>query len=89
MRRHELRRHQVDFDFVISDIRMPGMDGFALFEWVLKNRPHLTRRFLFITGDAGSSSSSEKLELMAAQALRKPFEIDDLLFKCRELLENW
>ena len=80
------RLQQADFDLVISDVRMPGMDGFELFEWILKNQPHLTGKFLFITGDAGSSSLNEKLESMSAPVLRKPFEIDTLLHQCRELL---
>ncbi|MDR3456083.1 MAG: ATP-binding protein [Verrucomicrobiae bacterium] len=81
------RLQQADFDFVISDVRMPGMDGFAVFEWILKHQPRLARRFLFITGDAGSSNLNEKLESMAVPVLRKPFEIDALLFHCRELLQ--
>jgi two-component system NtrC family sensor kinase len=79
---------QADFDLVISDVRMPGLDGFGVFEWILKNQPHLALKFLFITGDAGSSSLNEKLESMAAPVLRKPFEIDALLLHCRDLLSK-
>ena len=82
------RLQQADFDLVISDVRMPGMDGFGLFEWILKNQPHLTKRFLMITGDAGSTSLNEKLESMVVPVLRKPFEIDALLDWARMLLEQ-
>jgi two-component system NtrC family sensor kinase len=82
------RLQQADFDLVISDVRMPGLDGFGLYEWILKHQPHLAVRFLFITGDAGSTSLNEKLESMVAPVLRKPFEIDALLNWCRELLER-
>jgi hypothetical protein len=54
----------------------------------LKHQPGLATRFMFITGDAGSSSLAEKLESMDAPVLRKPFEIDALLHHCRELLKN-
>jgi len=72
-----MRLQQADFDLVISDVRMPGMDGFGLFEWILKNQPHLTTRFLMITGDAGSPSLNEKLESMVVPVLRKPFQIQN------------
>jgi len=80
------RLQQADFDLIISDVRMPGMDGFELFEWILKHQPHSAGRFLFITGDAGSASLNERLEAMSAPLLRKPFELDALVCKCRELL---
>jgi two-component system NtrC family sensor kinase len=83
-----MRLQQADFDLVISDVRMPGMDGFGLFEWILKNQPHLTKRFLMITGDAGSPSLNEKLESMVVPVLRKPFQIDALLDWVRMLLER-
>jgi two-component system NtrC family sensor kinase len=80
------RLQQADFDLVISDVRMPGMDGFGLFEWILKNQPHLTKRFLLITGDAGSTSLNEKLESMVVPVLRKPFEMEALVSSVRMLV---
>jgi len=82
------RLQQADFDLIISDVRMPGMDGFGLYEWILKHQPHLARRFFFITGDAGSTSMQEKLESMSVPVLYKPFEIDALLHQCRELIKR-
>ena len=40
-----------DIDLVISDIKMPGeIDGIGLYEWVLRERPGLGERFLFVWG---------------------------------------
>jgi len=64
------------------------MDGFQLFDWILKHQPRLAEHFLFITGDAGSSNLTEKLESMSVPVLRKPFEIDTLLHHCRKLLKH-
>ncbi len=76
---------QADFDFVISDVRMPELDGFGLFEWLKENRPHLAEHFLFITGDAGSLDLNEKLESLGAPVLRKPFNIETLLREYQKL----
>ena len=79
------RLEQTDFDFVISDVRMPELDGFGLFEWIKQNQPRLTERFLFITGDAGSQDLNQKLESLGAPVLRKPFNMDTLLREYQRL----
>ena len=75
-----------EFHLIISDVRMPGMDGFDLFEWVGNNRPELTDHFLFITGDAGNAEMHDKLNKVAAPVLRKPFSLDSLVEESRKLL---
>ncbi|MDF1816036.1 MAG: ATP-binding protein, partial [Verrucomicrobiales bacterium] len=77
-----------DFDLIISDVRMPNMDGFKLFEWVCKNRPELSRRFLFITGDAGGKVFNERLSDLDAPVLRKPFDLRALSYQCNEMLAD-
>jgi len=79
------RLQQTDFDMVISDVRMPELDGFGLFEWLQEHRPGLTGRFLFITGDAGSLDLNQKLESLGAPVLRKPFNMEMLLRECQKL----
>ena len=39
------------FDAVFSDVRMPGMDGLALFDRIAAGWPALASRFVFISGD--------------------------------------
>lgn len=79
------RLQQAHFDFVISDVRMPELDGFGLFEWLKENQPELAGHFLFITGDAGSQDLNEKLESLGAPVLRKPFNIETLLREYQKL----
>jgi CheY-like chemotaxis protein len=40
-----------DVDLIVSDIRMPEMDGPALFAWLQSERPELAARVAFVTGD--------------------------------------
>ncbi|HSY43547.1 MAG TPA: ATP-binding protein [Candidatus Acidoferrum sp.] len=80
------RLQRADFDFVISDVRMPELDGFGLYEWLKKNRPRLAENFLFITGDAGSQDLNQKLESLGARVLRKPFTLEKLVRECQRFL---
>src|SRR5205823_3387173 len=40
------------YDVILSDLRMPGLDGPALYREVERRYPHLVSRFAFLTGDA-------------------------------------
>ena len=80
------RISQTDYDLVISDVRMPTLDGFGLLDWLKTNRPALVARFMFITGDAGSAELNQRLETSELTVLRKPFDIETLLHACRQKL---
>jgi|GEM_PF-341537 len=67
------------FDLVISDVRMPGLDGFGLYDWINENLPSLRNRFLFITGDAGSADLDQKLSSLGVPVLRKPFNLAEFI----------
>jgi signal transduction histidine kinase/CheY-like chemotaxis protein len=72
-------------EIVISDIRMPHLDGLQLYEWTETHCPHLTDRWVFMTGDEGSEAK-DKLAGLKAPVLRKPFSAQQLLSLCRERL---
>jgi len=66
------------FDLVISDIRMPGFSGIQLYEWLEKNKPEITKRILFTTGDAFDPETRAFLETHALPHLGKPFDLRKL-----------
>jgi CheY-like chemotaxis protein len=74
-----LDRLRVDDDFalILSDIRMPRLDGFELLGAVRRERPGLAARFAIITGgaDAGREAS---LERSGVPVLYKPFGLHAL-----------
>ena len=74
------------FDAVVSDLRMPEMDGAAFWRELLRRQPRLARRVLFVTGDTLSADAREFLRTTRCAALDKPFSKADLLAKVAALL---
>lgn len=77
-----------EFDLVISDIRMPGIGGFGLLDWIQKNRPALKRHFLFITGYTGGAGADRMLAEFGVPVMRKPFSYADLIQRCQDLIRE-
>jgi len=67
---------------VISDVKMPGMDGISLTEQVKKSWP--TIPVIMITGYFSSDDDPMRLDRVADGFLMKPFKIESIT----ELLEN-
>jgi two-component system sensor histidine kinase/response regulator len=66
-------------DLIISDIRMPGMDGFALCEQVRANPDFGQLPFIFLTGRDERADVRRGMGLGADDYLTKPFEPEELL----------
>jgi len=64
------------FDIVISDIRMPGMDGMQLLEELKKIQPHLV--VIMVTGFATIKSAVDAIQKGAYDYLPKPFTPDEV-----------
>ncbi len=74
------------YDLVISDIRMPVMNGTDLFRRVRTDFPELTDRFVFITGHPGEQSLQDEIAVWGVPVIAKPFTLPRLVEVCRPLL---
>ena len=79
------RVRAVRFDVVLSDIRMPDGSGEDFYRSVVRDRPALAKRFVFMTGDTANPSAWRFVEETQAPVLEKPFTADGL-FRALERL---
>jgi len=63
-------------DLVISDVRMPKMDGIGLLAGIRERHPHLP--VILITAYASSDSTIQAMQLGADDYITKPFRIDEI-----------
>jgi CheY-like chemotaxis protein len=70
--------HAVDYDVVISDLRMPSLSGIELYRRLERDRPAVLQRLIVSTGDASSPEAAAFLERAPCPVLQKPFELATL-----------
>jgi len=66
------------FDLVVSDTKMPVMDGVELFHELERRFPALRRRIIFVTGDVLDAEKRQFLESSGAPFLTKPFDLSEV-----------
>lgn len=67
-----------DFDFVICDVKMPGMGGADFYRLIKEKKPSLKDRIIFITGDISSDKTRTFMDLVTNPCLGKPFSLSEL-----------
>ncbi|MBI2494184.1 MAG: response regulator [Candidatus Rokubacteria bacterium] len=70
--------HQGAYDIILSDVRMPELDGPGLYRELERQHPHLVRRLVFLTGDTLSPETREFLDRARAPSLSKPFDAEEI-----------
>jgi DNA-binding response OmpR family regulator len=74
------------FDMIIVDIGLPEMDGFELAERMLNVLPEVS--FLFLTARNEKSDRLHGLKIGADDYITKPFDIDELVLRIRNIIKR-
>src|SRR5450631_1468720 len=67
------------FDVVLCDLMMPGMTGIELHQALVRSRPELAERMVFVTGGAFTGAAEDFLDRVDVRRMDKPFEPHALL----------
>jgi two-component system NtrC family sensor kinase len=70
------RLEAASYDAVMLDLRLPDIDGRAIWQWLQSHRPAMAPRCAFMTGDTMSADTERFLAETARPVLTKPFAID-------------
>jgi len=68
-----------DYDAILTDLKMPGLDGQGLYERLCKIKPQMARRFIFSTGDLANPRTQTLFQTAGCPYLSKPFKLEAVL----------
>ncbi|MBD3224454.1 MAG: response regulator [Caldithrix sp.] len=78
--------NEIDYDIMITDLKMPEMDGLELVEQCKHLCPQTL--IVIITAHASLESAIQALRAGAYDYILKPFDFDDVLLKLKRLLKH-
>jgi len=79
---------ETPFDFIICDVRMPGMDGVTFYQELKEKKSPYLNKIIFITGETMSDEIQKFLNTIENPLLKKPFGLDDIREVIQGLLTN-
>jgi CheY-like chemotaxis protein len=74
------------YDLIISDLKMPRMDGIQLFGALRERHPQMAKRIVFVTGDVIGTDAERFLADSGCRWLAKPFRLGELLRMARDVM---
>lgn len=75
---------QALFDLVVTDIKMPGIDGLEALEQMKQRQPEV--KSLVVTGYSSHQDAVRAVRLGVGEYLQKPFGLDSLLERVNEMV---
>jgi DNA-binding response OmpR family regulator len=77
---------KISFDLVITDFKMPGMNGAELLEHLKQLSPKT--KVMMLTAYSAELSRKKAIELGACEYIEKPFVIDEIRSLVQSLVKN-
>jgi two-component system NtrC family sensor kinase len=74
------------YDLIISDLKMPRMDGIQLLGALRAQHPEMAGRIMFVTGDVIGTDAERFLAESRCRWLGKPFRLSELLRIAKEVM---
>lgn len=81
----QIDEDDADVDLIITDLKMPGMDGLELMNRVKKIKPEIY--VLLMTAHATVDTAVKAMKLGAYDYIAKPFDMDELLLAIERINE--
>ena len=82
----EKLRSDADFTIVLTDLRMPGMDGTELLRRAREIRPEID--VIIMTGYGTIQNAIQAMKIGASDYITKPFDREELLRAVQQILEG-
>ena len=76
------------YDLLLSDMRMPEIDGQSLYRTLERQYPHMLRRVIFLTGDTLNPETKRFLDQSAVPCLTKPCTVAEIRRAIQQVLET-
>jgi two-component system, cell cycle sensor histidine kinase and response regulator CckA len=76
------------YDALISDIKMPGINGRELHNYIRKHNPEIAEKIIFITGDVLNKETESFLRITNNRFIEKPFNVDTLIAMLNDMLSK-
>ena len=73
-------------DLILADIKLPGIDGLDFFQLVRRDEQTKRTPFIFLTAFNNLAAAVNAKKQGAADYITKPFEVEHLVERVRELL---
>jgi len=77
-----------EYDLVICDMKMPGLDGQKFYRSLEGSGDALRERFLFVTGDVLAAQTRDFLKKNKLPHVAKPFRVEELTEKVHAVLRR-
>jgi len=75
------------YDLIICDLKMPGIDGAGVYEWIREHKPFMEGRVLFSTGMCLAQRLKDYKQDRRNYII-KPYNVEELLKKLEDIL-SW